>query len=110
MGGLQLAAGILYMHSKNIAHRDIKLENALFFSTTNVKLVDLGFAGEMRLGNPMLTMICGSLLYVRATSPAHWDYLVCVDECSLTPCRWPRSCSKANRTVAGVFRCRHHFP
>ncbi len=61
----QIVAGLTHIQSKNCAHRDIKLENVLFFSTTELKIVDFGLAAEMRAGSTQLSMICGSLLYVR---------------------------------------------
>ena len=40
-----LCNGLYAMHSKNIAHRDIKLENVLFDGTT-YKLCDFGSASD----------------------------------------------------------------
>lgn len=56
-----------YLHSKNIAHRDLKLENILFVSpdTKNLKLklIDFGFAQKFDREKGM-TLILGSPLYM----------------------------------------------
>ena len=41
---IQIIQGILYLHSKNICHRDIKLENILVMKNDVIKIIDFGFA------------------------------------------------------------------
>ena len=40
----QVIAGVAHMHSKGMAHRDLKLDNILVSSDDKVKLIDFGFA------------------------------------------------------------------
>lgn len=62
----QLALAIQYLHDMEIAHRDLKCENALITSNYNVKLADFGFArytidsNGKRLSSETY---CGSLSY-----------------------------------------------
>ena len=58
-----------YCHNKNIAHRDVKLENVLLqkFSsqeqTHHVKLIDFGFANQLPKGEKTRTF-CGTPSYM----------------------------------------------
>ncbi|CAL2033075.1 unnamed protein product [Caenorhabditis brenneri] len=57
----QLMRGLQYMHSKQIAHRDIKLENIILFDNC-VKLSDFGFVRQVENQALSLTF-CGSKSY-----------------------------------------------
>lgn len=62
----QLALAIQYLHDMDIAHRDLKCENALITNNYNVKLADFGFARYTIDSNgKRLTSetYCGSLSY-----------------------------------------------
>lgn len=58
-----LAAG--YLHSHNVVHRDLKLENLVYEhrDSKHVKLIDFGYATRWD-GRTKLTHRCGSLQYV----------------------------------------------
>lgn len=47
---LQLSDAVQYMHSKEFAHLDLKLENILLDKFFNIKLADLGVAHQLQNG------------------------------------------------------------
>lgn len=59
----QILSGVAYMHSNGIAHCDLKMENVIYSSETNlIKIIDLGFArhNDERVDN----LYCGSMGYM----------------------------------------------
>ncbi|CAF4854775.1 testis-specific serine/threonine-protein kinase 3-like isoform X3 [Pieris napi] len=61
----QILSGIHYIHTLNIAHRDLKCENILITVNYNVKITDFGFARNVRQRDRdvLSETYCGSLSY-----------------------------------------------
>ena len=59
----QCLAGVDHIHSKGIAHRDIKLENFLLDEKFRVKLADFGLCKRMTNGKLLQTR-CGTQSYI----------------------------------------------
>mmetsp|Transcript_7785 Transcript_7785/g.14902 ORF Transcript_7785/g.14902 Transcript_7785/m.14902 type:complete len:527 (-) Transcript_7785:3970-5550(-) len=61
----KMLTALVYMHEKNIIHRDLKLENIMMTSLdeeADIKIADFGFAAEMTTEN--MSVYCGSPGYV----------------------------------------------
>ena len=52
-----------YIHSKNILHRDIKLDNILFDEKGNIKICDFGVSKLVNIDEPMFEK-CGTPAYI----------------------------------------------
>ena len=60
----QIILGIRHIHSKNIVHRDIKLENILIDLNNNVKICDFGIGKVLKSYDELLYDKCGTPMYM----------------------------------------------
>lgn len=60
----QLIKSVIYCHSLNIVHRDLKLENILVSKDFKIKLIDFGFSLVLPSENHILYDYCGTPNYI----------------------------------------------
>ena len=60
----QIILGIKHIHSQNIVHRDIKLENILIDLNNNVKICDFGIGKILKSSDELLYDRCGTPMYM----------------------------------------------
>jgi serine kinase len=73
----QMACGLQYLHSNNIVHRDLKLENILLSKHFNAKLSDFSFARfypEHGSWNVLSRTYCGTPGYTAPEINSHTPY------------------------------------
>ena len=58
----QIVSGLSFIHSLNIAHRDVKPENLLLDDCKNIKIADFGLSNSFEPGK-LLRTACGSPCY-----------------------------------------------
>ena len=71
---LQIINGITFCHSKNIYHRDIKLENLIVDENNQIKIIDFGFSA-ISPKNKHLSFFCGTPSYMPPEIVQKKDYL-----------------------------------
>ncbi|PRP77065.1 MAP/microtubule affinity-regulating kinase 3-like [Planoprotostelium fungivorum] len=59
----QITSAVSYIHERDIAHRDIKLENVMVAANGHCKLIDFGFSRKISIQSPIMRTPCGSSLY-----------------------------------------------
>ncbi|GAB0088195.1 hypothetical protein DMENIID0001_025830 [Sergentomyia squamirostris] len=60
---VQMLKAVSYLHSIDVAHRDLKCENILISSNMNVKITDFGFARYITPSHSLSQTFCGSTAY-----------------------------------------------
>lgn len=61
----QICGGLRWCHSRNVVHRDLKLENIILEAATgSAKIIDFGFAVQLRSHEQRLRVFCGTPSYM----------------------------------------------
>ena len=69
----QLINALFYLHSQNIAHRDIKIDNLLLDSNKDLKLIDFGLSTKYK-EDELLSQPCGTIVYAAPEVLDYKDY------------------------------------
>ena len=69
----QLINALYYLHSQNIAHRDIKIDNLLLDSNFDLKLIDFGLSTKYK-DDELLNQPCGTIVYAAPEVLNYQDY------------------------------------
>ncbi|GBP76201.1 hypothetical protein EVAR_74683_1 [Eumeta japonica] len=60
----QVVSGVMYLHSHNIIHRDLSLNNLLLTKDLNVKIADFGLATQLNGPDEKHVTMCGTPNYI----------------------------------------------
>lgn len=60
----QVVSGVLYLHSHNIIHRDLSLNNLLLTKNQDVKIADFGLATQLNGPDEKHVTMCGTPNYI----------------------------------------------
>ncbi|XP_013195952.1 serine/threonine-protein kinase PLK4 [Amyelois transitella] len=60
----QVVSGVLYLHTYNIIHRDLSLNNLLLTKDLNVKIADFGLATQLNGPDEKHVTMCGTPNYI----------------------------------------------
>ena len=60
----EVLQGLLYLHSRNRMHRDIKSDNILISRNGEIKIADLGFAAQLEQSRQLRNTFAGTLLWM----------------------------------------------
>jgi MAP/microtubule affinity-regulating kinase len=70
----QIIKGIDFLHSNNVYHRDIKLENIIIDDKNQIKIIDFGF-GTCNPKSKLLNFFCGTPSYMPPEIIQKKDYV-----------------------------------
>lgn len=70
----QVVAGLLYLHSHNIMHRDISLSNLLLSKDMQVKIADFGLATQLKRPDERHMTMCGTPNYISPEVVSHMSH------------------------------------
>lgn len=76
---LQIAEGLKYLHSKNILHCDIKLDNIMVDEEYNIKIIDFDLSKICKSGEYLSDDIFGTVEYIAPESYDIGIYSKCSD-------------------------------